>query len=335
MGRALYIGLVYLMVFFGMGFSAYAAAESPVSTGTLESPADPDERLSKILTILTHTKTGNHLLEQTRIIWSISSKQVTSKDIANEWSEHIKWGDVSRTDAVLLRHYDPSSGLEERTRKVTIYLNRSLPLKELIVDLAHELRHAVSTPAWDPYSPDLSAVAYIKNALEGEGGEVQALTTECRVAIELHSQYGISNQRCLEYINDSGEIDPLRIKTEFYKAGRWAREISSKIPEVKKHFPSLSDEDPTLYSSTGRSPYPYALLLEYELITKTACANTLRRLEKVGETDPSQWEDSIKRFINQRCSNRDANLERPFADSGSASDQKPVSNAASSPVHQN
>src|SRR5947207_1584745 len=51
-------------------------------------------------------------------------------------SGFLRWGQVSKTDAVLRRHVDPVSGKEARDRQVVIDLRRAPPAEETVLDLA-------------------------------------------------------------------------------------------------------------------------------------------------------------------------------------------------------
>ena len=61
----------------------------------------------------------------------------------------IQWGNVSRTDALLTRHFQPESGEERRSRRVTVILRRGQGFTDLVLDLAHELTHASAGATWD------------------------------------------------------------------------------------------------------------------------------------------------------------------------------------------
>lgn len=254
------------------------------------------KRIMTLLSILDSTPSGRVLLEKAQKFWN-------AKDL-KEVAAHIEWDHVSRTDALLLRHYHPQTGEEIRERKVVVKLRRDLRISDLILDLSHELTHAVLTQAWDPYDPNLKVSSYILNALEGGGGEIDAVTTECTVASELSSQYGVAMDRCLPYLDENTRsVSRERVKEEFYKSGRWYSSISERIADEKDRFPSLSDAAPSLYSSTGRAPYPYALIVEYDVLTKTACENTARRLKESGRS-PAEAGANERDLLEKRCSHR-------------------------------
>ena len=241
-------------------------------------------------------------------------------EIPESLRERFRWGDASRTDAVLTRHYDSETGQETRERKVTIYLRRGQPMEEMMLDLAHELVHATSRPAWDPYDPKLTAAEYIRVAIEGAGGEVEAVQAECRVSLELFTTRVAGgarldaektkslDSRCTRY---GGSLAMDVIRKDFYRVGRWNTELQSRLGEgARKLLPLLSSEKPSLYSSTGGAPYPVALLEEYRQMTTVACENSRRRAATLAEdgdsslrspASVSEIEQSNRLFLTRRC----------------------------------
>ena len=242
-------------------------------------------RLSDALEILIHVPTGKTLVQKALGLWNLQNGE--------ELMQVLKWGPNSRTDAVLTRHFNPKTGEEVRERQVTVYLKRDQNLEDLVLDLAHELVHATSRPGWDPYDPALTAGIYVRNAIEGAGGEVEALVAECQVGFELATRFGASAKRCESYVSQarSSGIDRLKVTEDFYRVGKWSRELSERLGQEVKMFPKTSSATPRLYSSTGNAPYPIALLKEFEDITEIACRNTRRR------TPASE----ASQFIAKRC----------------------------------
>ncbi len=219
----------------------------------------------------------------------------------------LRWGGASRTDAVLTRHLDPRTGKEFREREITIYLKKGQPLEDLVLDLAHELVHATSRPDWDPYDPQLTAGKYIHATIEGAGGEVDAVVAECQVGIELALRYGTSAKRCRSYLSAdsqdaaSARIDRNRVRRDFYRVGDWNAGLVQRLGKEKDLFPLLSAQAPKLFSSTGRAPYPVALLTEFEEITRVACENTIRRVRVAQGRVPAS---SGSEFLSARCASQ-------------------------------
>ncbi len=236
------------------------------------------DRLGAALKVLRSVPTGRALLERGR-------KRFHLADTASLRSL-FKWSDISRTDAILTRHYDPSSQTEVRERLVTVYLKKNQSFDDLVLDVAHEMTHAAGEPNWDPYDPHLTAVRYIRASLEGPGGEVDALANECRVSLELSSRYGTSAHRCERYRlgRSNNQVDRVKIRKDFYRMGTFHKEILKALGSDAASFPDLSTENPMLFSSTGNAPYPLALLREFQEINGVACSNTRRRLSLAAQS---------------------------------------------------
>ena len=63
-----------------------------------------------------------------------------------------------------------------------IRLNRELSMADALLDLAHELTHFVQREIFNPYSLQFSALQFLEESIEGQGGEAQAYISECKVA---------------------------------------------------------------------------------------------------------------------------------------------------------
>jgi hypothetical protein len=276
------------------------AHEGPATDPALALTADA--RLERAVEVLSHVPTGKELLARAQAFWRLSRPA----DVVRK----LQWGTASKTDAVLTRHFNPRTGQESREREVTIFLRQGQSLDDLVLDVAHELVHATARPAWDPYDPQLTAGRYIWAAIEGEGGEVKAVASECRVAFEVHERFGAAknaSERCKSYLKTAaaGELPDLeRIRKDFYRVGHWKRELLEKLGQEREMFPLLSRESPKLYSSTGNAPYPVALFQEFEEITDIACENSRKRASAESARAPAASRRSAAAFVAQRCSKR-------------------------------
>jgi hypothetical protein len=258
-----------------------------------------DAQFERAIQILNSTSSGQSLIRRAKETWGFTN--------FNEIRSLIRWGPASRTDAVLTRQFNPETGEERRERKVTIYLKVNQSMVDLILDIAHELTHAVSRPVWDPYDPDLTPGKYILAALEGTGGEVEALVTECQVASELPREYLSEVSRC--HLNENVSKKPFftrhRVRADLYRVGKWHEELGHKLGSELARFPLLSSNAPLLFSSTGNAPYPVSLMKEFEEINQVACANSRRRIHSLSEREPASELDSVKssisRFLSRRC----------------------------------
>ncbi|MEK7689789.1 MAG: hypothetical protein AAB425_02085 [Bdellovibrionota bacterium] len=252
------------------------------------------------------TPEGRRLVEAVFRTWHL--------DTLDALEEKIVLAEFSRTDALITRHFDPATGMETREKELQILIRADRTPDELALDLAHELEHASIAPAWDPYDPALTAGKYMHATIAGPGGEVDALVTECLIARRLLGPSAVANlpERAQVCRNFAGEIETAlnhsvsralaahallkppsdfraKVLRAFFKVGPWYRSVQTELGAEKEAFPFLSDEEPDLFSSTGNAPYPAALLREYVSLNRSACENTLRRMEKLGpsaDTDP-------------------------------------------------
>ncbi len=290
--------IVALGLCLGLWFKATAG--ETVSFAQSSAPS-----LESVISLLETSPTGRQMIEKAVRVWRLNSKK--------ELESRLKWGSASRTDAVLIRHYDAETGKESRERKVTIYLRQDQGLPDLMLDLAHELVHATSNPSWDPYDPELTPGAYIHATIEGEGGEVDAVRVECQVSNEIFGEKSKSPSaaRCLRYASASSTDAAEMIRKDFYRVGHWMSDLRRRLGSEEKLFPLLSGSRPSLYSSTGGTPYPVALYEEYRQMTAVACENTRRRSpasssEQTSFTAPlatlESREKSARLFLAHRCS---------------------------------
>lgn len=299
-----------LATFFGLAFGLFSGgllfglplhAETPAQSLLvhLSSPSlsawgatKDDQALGQVLLLLSKTESGRDLLVRAHRSFRIPLAEDGSLPRLDQdsWKSVVIWDHVSRTDAVLTRHFDSTTGEELRERQVSIHLKRGQSFSDLFFDLSHELTHAVAGPNWDPYDPNLTASRYVISALESPGGEIDAIYAECRLAFEVlqipgntGDEWSAHGVRCSRYLKKGSlaVIDREKIKSEFYRVGRWYSDLSSELGDEKGSLPLLSSDSPKLYSSTGGAPYPVALVREYQEINVAACANSKRRLTSV------------------------------------------------------
>jgi hypothetical protein len=289
------------LVLLGMGLMTVLARKSVSSE-------QQSSRISQALVDLSRIPTGEALIQKALHVWNLE----TAADLLVKF----KSGDASRTDTVLTRHYNPKTGLEERDREVIIYLRENQSRLELALDMAHEMVHATARPAFDPYDPSLTPGKYIWSALEGEGGEVDAVLLECKAGLELAKQFNEPLKRCRNYLSQSSgieskELDRERVRKDFYQVGKWHKTLSQQLKRELAFFPLLSTETPKLYSSTGHAPYPAALMNEFMEINETACKNSQKRLKSLTLSDASASKETpeesqfirknAENFIQKRC----------------------------------
>jgi hypothetical protein len=230
----------------------------------------------RVLDLLNRTPTGQALITRAQKYWGVTQ--------LSDLKKHLRAGEVSRTDAVLSRHYNPSTGEEIRERQVTVVLKLDQPIEDIVLDLAHEFTHAVSAPSWDPYDPKLTPGKYIWASLEASGGEIDAVVQECQVALEISQLVNSQDStRCSRYhqlnSNHDWVIDVQSVRKDFYRVGKFLSTVKKRLGEEMAQFPELSGKSPELYSATGSAPYPLALIREYDELNRTACENVRKRVE--------------------------------------------------------
>jgi len=283
-----------------------SASESEVQTDTsqeheLATPKGITKR--RVIFELAQSPTGRRLLRDGQKKWGYSK--------LSDLEKILRWGEVSRTDAIVTRKYDSAKKREWRERDVTVYLRPIQSFDEIVLDLAHELIHAINDPEWDPYDPNLTQARYIYSAIEGQGGEIDALVSECQVSLELYAQdvrtlaqvKSRSNavKRCYRYLDSRGHrISRDKVKEDIYRVGEHKSGLLLNLGDEAKLFTALSSDEPTLYSSTGNAPYPLSLAREYRELMSVACENSWRRLQAQGRR-PSNDNDSTWTFVQKRC----------------------------------
>ena len=275
----------------------------------------PDsERSLKVIQTLEQVPLGKALISKALMTWRENQKQGLAS--------HFKWGNISHTDTIITRKFNPDTGKEVREREMTIYLKMGQSSHDVALDLAHELVHATARPSFDPYDSDLTVGKYIFAAIEGEGGEIQAVEVECGVGLEFQKGQSHSDlDRCKNYftiatgVDSIITVDRLKIKMDFYRVGDHRKALIQALQNEAVIFPHLSDEPAHLYSSTGHTPYPVALFKEYEEMTQMACENSKRQINSLSlslsaalpssfyqilEPESSQ-QKTAKIFLSKRC----------------------------------
>jgi hypothetical protein len=284
-------GVAFYLSFFG-GIVYSNDSEFP-----LLASSEKTDRFKEALSILKNTPSGKRLTQNALQLWKVKED--------SKLLDYFLWGETSRTDTVLTRHFDPKTGLEDRERHVKIYLRQKQALLDLVLDMAHELVHATARPSFDPYDPTLTLGQYIFAAIEGEGGEVDAVLLECQVGSELLKSMGAAVARCNQYLKESKKnqaVDRNKIREDFYRVGEWFPELTERLGKESKLFPLLSIDPPLLYSSTGHAPYPFALLKEFDEITEMACENTEKRMKNITpEKEVANLHKKQQSFIASRC----------------------------------
>ncbi|MCM0606041.1 MAG: hypothetical protein KA715_08115 [Xanthomonadaceae bacterium] len=201
-------------------------------------------------------------------------------------THHIVFGSpVSRTDAVLTRSLSPVTGEQTTQREITIYLKKHPKIESTALDLIHELVHAVLSKPLDPYTPDLNLRGYITQTLEGPGGEIEAVYSECQF-LKDQAWENKKDSRCERYLN---KLSRAQIRADFYRVGEHKKMLDAHTLKIP-----ITSSAPIFISSTGNAPYPVALYYEYQEINRQACENARRRIASTQDSEASA-------MIQARC----------------------------------
>lgn len=258
------------------------------------------ESISQLLKIIESAPLGAKLLDKARLKAAQQSKRL---------EEVITPGEVSVTDTTLIRRFSAIDPTEiEYEARSKVYLDRTHNVKNAVLDLVHELTHYVYKEPFNPYRPKFSITKFMKDTIEGKGGEVDAFVLECKVGKHIFGRGSISPQ-CQNIINREGEFSKNLAKYEFYKLGEYFGDF---VRHAKKHNLDLnhlryiSRENGQLISSAWGSPYPMAVLEEYSTIMGKVCENDRKRLsyfqENLGRQPASQNRSLVE--INYRLTHR-------------------------------
>lgn len=188
----------------------------------------------------------------------------------------IKLGRASYTESTFSRTYSLIDGKEQIVLKHEITLSTRLPLSDAVVDLAHELVHFTEKGMLDPYRPGFELEQFVRNGIEGDGGELAALAVECKVAWALErAKDGFPRHRlCQRYRRKGDGFAREMARRDYYAMGTWFREAEK---ELRSAVSELNDGEVVFTSSYAGKPYPLALAEEFEATRTTACLNNRRK----------------------------------------------------------
>ncbi len=266
-------------------------------------------RMQGALNSLNQLPTGVLLIQKAQLKWN-------QPDILG-LLHYFSWGKASRTNTILTRHFNPQTGRDDQERAITIFLKEDQTAVELALDLAHELVHATSRSDFDPYDFSLTPAKYIYLALEGEGGEIEAVMKECQIGLEWMQHFGVLISRCQAYYRYSGNlghqgklwVDQSKVRQDFYRVGKWEADLRRDLGSEVQSFPLLSNHMPKFYSSISQAPYPFVLFHEFQEMNQLACDNSRKRLAGIILSRDSistlssevQIHRDLNRFIKSRC----------------------------------
>lgn len=275
----IFAALVFLGVpHFARGSATGAAPAAPLAWKS------PWRDLPELVVLLKTVPTGRRVLES-----------AAARD--PRYLERVKRGKASYTESTFSRTYSLLDGSERIELHHEITLSESLRLSEAVVDLAHELVHFTEKQALDPYRRGFAQEEFIRQGIEGEGGELSALGLECHVAWELAARYPAypRHSLCAPYRGAKNEFLREKARQDYYALGKWFTEAT---PSLKKSFPEASSRMAVFTSSYAQKPYPIALAEEFETTRKAACANNRRKYRLIAaqaDTGRAPSSDSLQR----------------------------------------
>lgn len=261
--------------------------------------------LKKLLELLSRSTAGEKLIKEAQ--YKASRTGLTLEDV-------IKVGESSLTDTTLVRKFSPHSPehVIYESRSV-VYINKSLAWDDALLDLAHELTHYVYREGFNPYAESFNAKDFIKSTIEGNGGEVQAFLTECRVLRELFSRKVQTRSNCQKIEDSQGQLSYTKAVELFYHIGSYFDGFHGQLQkrEIASSFSDLKPEKINFISSAYGVPYPVAALMEYDLVVNKVCENDKKRLaymqqgpKREGSRTPASVTPSQDKFVQSysaRC----------------------------------
>ena len=272
-----HFGLYLLVLLFQLPLYAVEEktihVEGQMSRGTwMDFTSSQEINLKKLFELLGRSSTGEKLIKEAQYKAGRTGQTLT---------DVVKVGDSSLTDTTLVRKFSPHSPehVIYESRSV-VYISRHLGWDDALLDLAHELTHFVYRGSFNPYSDAFNAKDFIKSTIEGEGGEVQAFLTECRVLKELFSSKVQSRSHCQKIEADNGQLSYSKAVELFYHVGPYYSSFHKQLEgrEIASSFSDLKPEKINFISSAYGVPYPVAALMEYDLVLGKVCENDKKRL---------------------------------------------------------
>lgn len=262
----------------------------PLNKKWIEIGKTEEESIKGLLTLLGKSQTGRKIIQDVQK--KAKSQGKTILDI-------ISAGSKSLTDTVLVRRYSPRNPhhvvYESHS---TVKVNWYHSIKDGLLDLAHELTHYAYREGFNPYKKNYNVVMFIKDTIEGTGGEVEAYVKECQVFRELFYGQNHHKDHCEKVYDAQKEAYSVQKVTEdFYRMGHFVKSFFNEVykfqPQEKvtsqalknplKVFPHLTSQNPLFISSVYELPYPLAAVIEYKTVLKKVCENDFKRVKHIEE----------------------------------------------------
>ncbi|HEY8278309.1 MAG TPA: hypothetical protein VIH99_01715 [Bdellovibrionota bacterium] len=243
----------------------------------------PWQNLTQLMAILQTVPEGRAVLEKAQ-----------RKD--PRFADRVKFGAASFTESTFSRTYSLLDGKERIELRHDVTINKQLRLADAVVDLAHELVHYTEKGMLDPYRPGFELSQFVRNGIEGEGGELAAMKVECRLAWSLERKYKNfpPHRLCERYRGQGNAFQQEEARLDYYAVGSWLGQLSKSL---RKAIPEIHGDGSIFTSSYASKPYPVALEEEYAMTRKAACANNRRKYRLIAaqsESDRKPAEASPK-----------------------------------------
>lgn len=282
----LLFGLTFIIFFSHLAYAnGYLFVEGPVNNNKswMDFSDNYKVTLTHLIQKIAQSPTGKELLLK-------ASKKAES--YGKTLSQVIEPGNGSITDTTLIRRFMPSrpDQISYETRS-KVYLNRNLNTYDAILDLSHELTHFVYREGFNPYHKNFSLTGFIKSTVEGEGGEVEAFMTECKVLYELFPKKITSRYNCKKIIDPkSGKLSRQLAIKRFYQLGPYYSKFKNKLADhgILKEFQVLDNSEVTFVSSAYGMPYPVAAYHEYMTVLSKVCENDKKRIAYMSRSSAPQ-----------------------------------------------
>lgn len=262
---------------------------------------DEDSSLKELLRVLKTSKTGKKVLK-------LAAAKAKTYGLTLE--EVIYPGAGSLTDTTLIRRFSHGKPDEiDYESRSKVYINRTLSVKNAILDMAHELVHFSLRDPFNPYKNDFGLKDFVVSTVEGKGGEVEAYLVECQVHIELFPDV---DSNCTKVVSqETGKVDKALGVEKFYQMGRYFNIFENTL---KKHkltpldFLHSGRDQADFISSAYGLPYPLAAVHEYESIMRRVCQNDEKRLaimkDNLGRTPANEGNTEYQSLLSghkQKC----------------------------------
>jgi Zn-dependent peptidase ImmA (M78 family) len=271
---------VYKFIFLLISFCIFSLSASAFdeSAKWISVHDRSEDSIKFLIKIIGKSPAGQKLLQNAQI--KAFEKGLTLSDV-------IKQGENSLTDTTLVRKFakdDPLDIIYEANS--TVYLNIHLSIRDALLDLSHELTHFVYRKPFNPYIMNFTLAEFIKDTIEGSGGEVDAFIMECQVLSELFPKEFKKEANCQSIVGADYSISREIAVQKFYRVGRYLDNFKELLVryDAKEKFNKLSDKEVRFISSAYGLPYPLAALKEYRTVVKKVCENDTARIAYLGQT---------------------------------------------------